>query len=163
MKILCLINADSLTTAYYFSVRNKEKTDSSSTHICPSILVQSERAAAHTRGYLQFSIWALVCSHSLNCPWCPFTCFSELLTTKIAGWSLMCWWAQLTILSCISLLWGPSRNCSPAVVIPYVDNVRKVCQLNDFPTLKTSGVVFFFSHTILIDNSSFRKYRNKNK
>lgn len=52
-------------------------------------------------------------------------------------------WAQLTILSCFSLLWGPSRNCTPAVVIPYADNLRKVCQLNDFCILKTS--LFFFS------------------
>lgn len=77
MVIFCLINSDFLTTAnaenfffflscFFFSGRNKGKTDSPCIHICLSTLVHRERAAAHTKAYLQLLILALSAVISQN-------------------------------------------------------------------------------------------------
>lgn len=51
---------------FFFSWRNKGKTDSLSIHICLSTLVHRERAAAHTKAYLQLLILALSAVISQN-------------------------------------------------------------------------------------------------
>lgn len=103
VKIFLLTNSDLHTTTHYFSVRNKGKTDSPSIHIWLSILVQRERDVAHTIFCFPLQISLLP---FLKASLVAFLLLflSQLLTASGVGWSLMCWWAQLTILSCINFL-----------------------------------------------------------